>query len=170
MAHETLLTLFIIIAAAAVALQALAMLGIYVAVRRIRGEVAGIRSDIKEWLDPLTQSINEIVGDSRVPLRTVVSDLAEVSHVLRQRTNNVDEVFDELIAKFQLQVRRVDQTIADVLEMVQKTTTTVQRNVVAPVLEVSALLKGLKVGLDFFVSRRRESQAREVAQDEQMFI
>jgi ABC-type transporter Mla subunit MlaD len=170
MDHETLLTIFIIIAAAAVVLQALAMLGIYTVIRRIQDEVAGIRSDVRQRIDPLAQSIAEIIGDSREPLRTVVSNLVEVSRVLRDRTSNVDEVLDELIDKFRLQVVRVDHAISDILEKIEKTTTTVQRNVVAPVLEVSALLKGFKIGLDFFLSRRRESQAREVTQDEQMFI
>ncbi|MCL5005124.1 MAG: hypothetical protein M1404_01210 [Acidobacteria bacterium] len=170
MAHDTLLTIFIIITAAAVVLQALAMFGIYKAVRRIQGEITGIRSDVKERLEPIIQSVREIVNDSRDPVRTVVSNLAEVSRVLRERTNSVDSVLDEFLDKVRLQMARIDQTITDVLEKVEKTTTTVQRNIVAPVTEVSALLKGLQAGIDFLLSRRRAGQTSEVPQDEQMFI
>lgn len=170
MAHETLLTIFIIIAAAAVLLQAFAMLGIYLAMRRIQGEVSGIRSDVKQRLDPITQSVTDIVTDTREPLRTVMSNLAEVSRAVREGTESVDAVLDELLDKFRLQVIRIDQTITDVLEKVDKTTTMVQRNVVVPVTEVSAVLKGLKVGLDFFLSRRRSGHPSDVPQDEQMFI
>jgi hypothetical protein len=170
MAHETLLTIFIIIAAAAVLLQALAMLGMYLAMRRIEGQVSGIRSDVKQRLDPLTQSVTDIVTDSREPLKTVMTNLAEVSRAVREGTESVDAVLDELLDKFRLQVIRIDQTITDVLEKVDKTTTLVQRNVVAPVTEVSAVIKGLKVGLDFFLSRRRSGHPSDVPQDEQMFI
>jgi hypothetical protein len=170
MAHETLLTTFIIIAAAAVFLQALAMLGIFMAVRRIQGEVAAIRSDVKQRLDPITESVAEIVRDSREPVRTVMSNLAEVSRVLRERTSSVDEVLDDLLDKCRHQIVRLDQTIIDLLEKIEKTTTTVQRNIIAPVTEVSAILKGVQAGMDFFLSRRRSGHAADVPQDEQMFI
>lgn len=170
MAHDTLLTIFIIIAAAAVVLQALAMLGIYASIRSIQGEVTSIRSEVKQRLDPIAQSVTDIVTDSREPLRTVMNNLAEVSRAVREGTSNVDAVLDDLLDKFRLQVVRVDQTITDILGKVDKTTTMVQRNVVVPVTEVSAILKGLKVGLDFFLTRRRSGQASDIPQDEQMFI
>jgi methyl-accepting chemotaxis protein len=170
MAHETVLTIFIIIAAAAIVLQALAMFGIYTAIRRLQGEVSSIRAEVLRRLDPLTQSVTDIVTDTREPLRTVMSNLVEVSRALREGTNSVDAVLDELLDKFRLQVVRFDETITDLLEKIEKTTTTVQRNIIGPVTEVSAILKGLQVGLDFFLSRRRSSRTSDVPQDEQMFI
>jgi len=170
MAHDTLLTIFIIIAAAAIVLQAFSMFGLYRAIREIKEEVAGIRADVSRRIDPLAASLTEIVASSREPLRSITADLAEVARVLRQRTGSVDEALDDLLDRFRLQVIRVDQTITDVLERVDKTTATVQRNIIAPVSEASAVLKGLQAGLDFFLSRRRESRASDVPQDEQMFI
>lgn len=170
MAHETVLTIFIIIAAAAIVLQAFAMYGLYKAVQRIQGEVTGIRADVNRRIDPLAQSVTEIVSDVREPLRSITADLAEVSHVVRKRSGSVDEALDDLLDRFRLQVIRVDETITNVLEKVDKTTSTVQRNIIQPVSEASAVLKGIQAGLDFFLSRRRESRTRDVPQDEQMFI
>ena len=170
MAHETLLTIFIIIAAAAIVLQAFSMFGLYMAVRRIQGEVSDIRADVNRRIEPLAESLTEIVSSSRDPLRSITADLAEVSRVLRERTGSVDEVIDDLLDRFRLQVIRVDQTITDVLEKVDKTTATVQRNIIGPVSEASAVLKGIQAGLDFFLSRRRQSYSSDVPQDEQMFI
>ena len=170
MAHETVLTIFIIIAAAAIVVQALAMLGLYLAVRRMRGDVQGIRSDVNRRIDPLAQSVTEIVSDVREPLLSITADLAEVSRVVRKRSGSVDEVLDDLLDRFRLQVIRVDETITGVLEKVDRTTATVQRNIVQPVSEASAVLKGVQAGLDFFLSRRRESRTRDVPQDDQMFI
>lgn len=170
MAHETVLTFFIILAAAAIVLQAFSMLGLYMAIRRIQGDVEGMRADISRRIDPLAESLTEIVANSRDPLRSITADLAEVARVLRERTGSVDEVIDDLLDRFRLQVIRVDQTITDVLEKVDKTTTTVQRNIIGPVSEASAVLKGVQAGLDFFLSRRRTSRTSDVPQDEQMFI
>jgi methyl-accepting chemotaxis protein len=170
MAHETVLTFFIIIAAAAIVLQAFFMFGLYMAIREIKGEVAGIRADMSRRIDPLAESLTEIVGNSREPLRSITADLAEVARVLRERTGSVDEALDDLLDRFRLQVIRVDQTITDVLEKVDKTTATVQRNILGPVSEASAVLKGVQAGLDFFLSRRRTSRTSDAPQDEQMFI
>jgi methyl-accepting chemotaxis protein len=170
MVHETVLTIFIIIAAAALVLQGLAMYGLYKVVERMQGEVASLRADLTSHIDPLADALAEIVTSSRDPLRSFVNDLAEVARVLRERSGSVDEVLDDLLDRFRLQVIRVDQTITDVLEKVDKTTATVQRNIIGPVSEASAVLKGIQAGLDFFLSRRRESRASDVPQDEQMFI
>ena len=170
MAHETVLTIFIIIAAAAIVLQAFSMFGLYVSVRRVQEEVKDLRADVTRRIDPLAQSLTEIVSNSRDPLRSITSDLAEVARVLRERTGRVDDVLDDLLDRFRLQVIRVDQTITDVLEKVDKTTSAVQRNIIAPVTEASAVLKGVQAGLDFFLSRRRDSRTSDVPQDEQMFI
>ena len=170
MAHETVLTIFIIIAAAAIVLQAFSMFGLYVSIRRIQGEVKDLRADVTRRIDPLAQSLTDIVSSSRDPLRSITSDLAEVARVLRERTGRVDDVLDDLLDRFRLQVIRVDQTITDVLEKVDKTTTAVQRNIIGPVTEASAVLKGVQAGLDFFLSRRHQSRTSDVPQDEQMFI
>ena len=170
MAHETVLTIFIIIAAAAIVLQAFSMFGLYMAIRRIQGEVTDLRADVTRRIDPLAQSLTEIVGSSRDPLRSITADLAQIARVLRERTGNVDEVIDDLLDRFRLQVIRVDQTITGVLEKVDKTTTSVQRNIIGPVSEASAVLKGVQAGLDFFLSRRRDARTSDVPQDEQMFI
>lgn len=170
MAHDTLLTILIIIVAAAVVLQALTMFGIYKAIRGMQGEVTDICSEVRRRLDPITQSVTEIVGESREPVRTVMSNLTEVSRVLRERTSSVDGVLEELLDKVRLQMARLDQTMTDVLDKVEETTTTVQRNIITPVTEVSAILRGVQAGMDFFLSRRRSGQTSDVPQDEQMFI
>lgn len=170
MAHETLLTIFIIIAAAAVVLQAFVMFGLYKAIRRIQDDVAGMRADVARRIEPLADSLKEIITNSRDPLRSITTDLAEVARVAREGAGKVDDVLDDLLDRFRLQVIRVDQTVTDVLEKVDKTTTAVQKNIIGPVTEVSAILKGLQVGLDFFLTRRRQARTSEVPQDEQMFI
>jgi hypothetical protein len=170
MAHETVLTIFIIIAAAAIVLQAFSMFGLYLSMRRIQGVVTDLRADASRHIEPLSQSLAEIVGNSRDPLRSIATDLADVARVLRERTGSVDQVMDDLLDRFRLQVIRVDQTITDVLEKVDRTTTAVQRNIIAPVSEASALVKGVQAGLDFFFSRRRQNYTSDVPQDEQMFI
>lgn len=170
MGQEILVSVFIIIAAIAIVLQALAMLGIYVSIGKMQKEVADIRADMKLRLDPLSQGLSEIVANSREPLRTVTSNLADVSQVLRDRAHSVDALMDELVDKTRLQVIRADQVITDVLAKVEKTSSTIQEGILGPVKEAAAVIKGVRSGLDFFFAKRRTPGAAEVPQDEQMFI
>ncbi|HZT70322.1 MAG TPA: hypothetical protein VFC10_11330 [Terriglobia bacterium] len=170
MAHETVLTIFVIIAALALVLQGLAMFGLYKVVQRMQGEIANIRAELAARINPLAETLTGMITEAREPLRMITADLAEVTRVLRERAGSVDDVLDDLVDRFRLQVIRVDKTITDVLEKVEKTTTIVQRNIIGPVSEAAALLKGIQAGLDFFLARRRESRTSDIPQDEQMFI
>lgn len=170
MAHDTLLTVFIIIAAIAIVMQAAAMLGMFLAVRRVQKEVVSIRGEVKQRLDPVINSVSQILTDSREPLRTVLANVLETSQTVRNRAHDIDRMIDEVADKCRLQVFRIDQTLSDLLYKIQNTGTAIQRNMILPIQEVSAVMKGLRAGMDFFLSRRREGQTRETPQDEQMFI
>lgn len=170
MEQSTGLTVALILVAVAVFMQALAMVGIWLAVRKIPGQIEGVRADVKQRLDPLTQSTLEIVNNSREPLRNITANLAEISHMLRNRTSHVDALAAEVVDKSRLQIIRVDQMVSDLLEKVEKTTDAVQRGVLGPIQEVSAVLKGVRSGLEFLFSRRRVVDVREATQDEQLFI
>ena len=170
MAHETLLTVFVIVAAAAIVVQALLMSGVYLAIRKIHLEVQGVRADVKQRLDPLTQSVTEILANSREPVRTITTNLAEISQVLRNWTTHVDALVADLVDKTRVQVFRLDEMMSDLVQKVETTADVVQQNVLAPIHEVSALIKGVRSGLEFLFSRRRAAGVSEASQDEQMFI
>jgi hypothetical protein len=53
---------------------------------------------------------------------------------------------------------------------VETTADVVQRNVLAPIQEISAVVKGVRSGLEFLFSRRRAPSVSEATQDEQLFI
>ena len=170
MEQSTGLTVALILVALAVLMQAGAMVGIWLAIRKIPGQIEGVRANVKQRLDPLTQSVTEIVNNSREPLRTITANLAEISQMLRNRTSNVDALVAELVDKSRLQIVRVDQMVSELVTKVETTADAVQRGVLAPIQEVSALIKGVRSGLEFLFSRRRSTSVTEATQDEQMFI
>jgi hypothetical protein len=90
--------------------------------------------------------------------------------MLRERTTDVDALVAELVDRSRLQVIRVDQMVSDLVQKVETTSDAVQRGVLAPMQEVSAVIKGMRAGLEFLFSRRRTTSVSEAAQDEQLFI
>ena len=77
MANNHALTVVLFLVALAVLMQGGAMVGIWVAIRKMQREVEGVRADLKQRLDPLTQSVGEMLSNSREPVRAIVSNLAE---------------------------------------------------------------------------------------------
>jgi len=170
MEQNTGLTVALILVAIAVLMQAGAMLGIWLAIRKVPGQIENVRNDVKLRIDPLTQSALEIVNNSREPLRTISANLAEISTILRNRTSNADQVAAELLDKSRSQIVRVDKMVSELVEKVETTADAVQKGVLGPISEVSAVVKGVRSGLEFLFSRRRMTNVSEATQDEQLFI
>ena len=170
MAQDTWLILILILVGLAVLMQAGAMVGIWLTVRKFPEQIEGIRTDVKQRLDPLTQSVTEIVANSRDPLRTITANLAEISQLLQTRSKDVDTMVADLVEKSRGQVQRLDQLVTGVVEKVENTATVVQRQVLVPVQEISAVIHGIRSGLEFLFARRRASSVTEATQDEQLFI
>jgi len=170
MEQNTALSVALILVALAVLMQAGAMVGIWLAIRKISVQVEAVRADVKQRLDPLSQSVLEIVHNSREPLRNITTDLAEISRMLRNRTTNVDALVAGLVDKSRLQIARVDQMVSDLVEKIETTADAVQRGVLAPIQEFSAVLKGVRSGLEFLFSRRRVTDVSKATQDDQLFI
>jgi len=170
MEQSTGLTIALILVALAVLIQAGMTVAIFLALRKLPGHLEAFRQDIKQRFDPLTQSVTEIVVNAREPLRTIIANLADISKMLRERTSDLDGLVAEVVDKSRAQVIRMDQMVSDLVEKVEITSETVQRGVLAPIQEVSAVIKGMQAGLEFLFSRRRTTSVTEAAQDEQLFI
>jgi methyl-accepting chemotaxis protein len=170
MDHTTGLILALILVAISVLLQAGTMLAVWLAVRKLPGQIENVRSEITQRLEPLTKSALEIVNNSREPLRTITANLAEISTTLRNRTTNADQVAAELLEKSRSQIVRVDRMVTELVEKVETTADTVQKGVLGPIQEVQAVVKGVRSGLEFLFSRRRVTNVSEATQDEQLFI
>ena len=90
--------------------------------------------------------------------------------MLRDRTASADQVAAELLDKSRSQIARVDRMISELVEKVGTTADTVQRGVLGPIQELSAVVKGIRSGLEFLFTRRRVTNVSEATQDEQLFI
>jgi len=170
MSHDNVLTAFVIIAALAIVMQAFVMLGIWRAIEAIGGKIEEIRAHIKDRLDPLAESVTDIVATSRDPIRAITSNLAEISQTLRQRSVQVDAVVEDLAEKTRLQIIRADQLLTTLADKVEATSDKVQQGVLKPIQEVTAAIKGLQTGWEFLFSKRRAGGKSESVQDEQLFI
>ncbi len=169
MQQTTGLTIVLFLVAVAILIQAGMTIAIWLALRTIPGKVEAARDNSKQRFDPLVQSVTGILTDAREPLRAITTNLAEISKMLRERTSDVDGLVAKLVDKSRAQVIRTDRMVSDLVQKVETSSDAVQRGVLAPIQEVSAIIKGMQAGLEFLFSRWRTTSVNEAAQDEQLF-
>jgi hypothetical protein len=170
MNYGVVILVFVIIAAIGLILQGAALFAVFMAARHIRTQVQGIREDAKQKIDQAVRAVLDILSDSREPVKNAAVNLEEISRVARERALLLDQTIAEVSERAHAQAVRADEVVSSVLDKVETTAGAVERNVVSPLLEVSAFFKGVRVGVEHLLGRSRASSIREATQDEEMFI
>ena len=164
---DTLLKVFIVVISLVVVAQAAMLLGIYLSVGRLSREIQDARVDFKSKVDPVADSLKEILDNSRATFDTICTNLTEVVQLTRDRAGKIDEFVGEIADRTRLQALRFDHLIQDTVEKVEQTTSVVQKNILAPIQEASAVIRGVRSSLEFLFSQRPPSRP---AGEEQLFI
>jgi hypothetical protein len=170
MEHETVLTVFVIVAAVAIVMQMLVMTGIYFAIRDLHRDLVDVRAVTKQKIDTLTERVTEFIASSREPIRDVAANLADMSRTIRERTAQFDSVMADFLDRSRLQIIRIDQLVTTFVDKAENAADRVEKKVVAPVQEMAAVIAGVRKGFEFLFARRRNAGVSETTQDEQMFI
>ncbi|HXJ93031.1 MAG TPA: hypothetical protein VMT20_09130 [Terriglobia bacterium] len=170
MANDGVLTAFVIVTAVAVLLQAAILFAIFQALRQLREVVIRIEAGVQENFHPLLRSVRAVAEAVREPVSVILGNLAGISTILRERTQSTDAVAAELVDRFREQAVHADELLTATLEKMQRAVDAVERGVLVPVRELSALLAGLRRGLDFFLGKRRSPAGERARQEEELFI
>jgi hypothetical protein len=161
---------FVIIAALAILLQAIIMLGLYVEFKKASERTTSILRDLDSRVSPILLRVNRILDDSEDRISSIVGDAAEVTRIARGQAQKVDRVFTDSIDRLRVQVVRADTILTGALEVIEDTGTRVRRTMQGPVMQVSAVLKGIKVGLDFIRGQQRPRSSDVSPVDDELFI
>jgi methyl-accepting chemotaxis protein len=111
----------------------------------------------------------------RPKIGVIVDNFQETSTVVRSQIQRVDATVNDVVDRTRLQVIRADELFTRTLDRVEQTTEIVQKTVVSPVRQISGLMQGITVGLEFLLAGRARKngagreERRPVPQDE-MFI
>jgi len=103
----------------------------------------------------------------------MVEDASQMVYLARGQAQKLDRVVGEAADRLRGQLVRADRILTGALEAVEDAGEHVRRNFWGPVQKASALVNGIKIGLDVLRSRRATaSPSRETAEaeDEELFI
>jgi hypothetical protein len=163
---------FILIAALAIVIQMGILVGMYLQLKTSLREFTRIANDLQTRVDPILARTNRILEDSEGRLSSVMGDAAEITRLARGQAQKMDRIFTETIERLRIQVIRADQILTGALEVVDEAGTKFRNTLWGPIRQASAVMKGIKVGLDILRSQQERRPASEAAaeEDEELFI
>lgn len=161
---------FIVIAAVAIVIQMGILLGMFISMRASIENLTRIANDLKTRVDPILTRTNHILEDSEDRIASIMGDAAEITRLARGQAQKVDRVFTDAVERLRIQVIRADHILTGTLEVVEDAGAKVRKTLWGPINQASALLKGLKVGLDFIRGQKRKAGSDTSIEDEELFI
>jgi methyl-accepting chemotaxis protein len=170
--ETTLLTVFIGIVALAFVLQSLACIGVFRAVRKLSERLEGMSAETTKSILFLSSNVNELLSALRRivgKVEGIAEPVSAVTKLVHQRAVDLDSFVEETTDAARLQVAKIQDLVETSSTKIEETFAMVQKGIVAPVNEIAALIRGLKVGLGFFF-RGRRSPSDQSHHDEEMFI
>ena len=167
-AQNTLLAL-VGVMVALLLMQTICLLAFVLAFRKWSSRMAAVAEDATRNAEPVLQAARQLLADSREKLNLVSQNLVEISQLTKNQVTRVDALLTDLSERLRLQMIRVDQLLSNTVTRVEETTETIQRSILGPVREISAILAGVRTALDYF-RHRNKTRVERATQEEELFI
>ncbi len=164
------LKFFIVLATVAIIGQMLILLGMFLQVKSMNERMTRIATDLHGKIDPILSRLHMTVEEVGPQISRAAADAAEITRLARAQTEKIDRVFAEAIDRLRMQVLRADQILTGAIEEIESAGSEFKSSVLRPVRQATAVVKGIKVGLDFLRGQRRSPERAREQQDEELFI
>jgi hypothetical protein len=166
------LVLFIIVAMVALVVQVVILTLLFFEVRRTTENVNRLSSDLQSRIGPILTRVQILLDDTQPKISSMVNDASHIVYLARGSAQKLDRVFTEATDRLRGQLVHADRILTGTLEAVEDAGSRFKHNFWRPVQKASALVQGIKVGLDLLRSRRSRGGGDEPReqQEEELFI
>jgi len=160
----TVMTVFVIVAAIALLIQAVMLAGIFRASRGLQQNVQRLTPKIEGVLEISRQTIE----DSRKQIADITSKTSEILDTTRKQVQRIDEFLDDAAARARVQMDRAEMVLDDAMVLTQRTVAVVEGGILKPIVQIQGVAAGIKTALTFLLRGRPNPE--EAHSDEEMFI
>jgi len=168
---NTIITIFVVVAAIAIVLQTVILFVLYKAMRQSSEKVEGIATRLEQQASPVLTTAAAILDDAKPKIAEITTNLAESSASIRANVAQVGMATSEITERLRMQAARMDDFILNAAHKVEATSDLLQEKVFTPMRRVRAIVTALNTGLSFLKSTRpRHRKNEHEAEDEEMFI
>jgi methyl-accepting chemotaxis protein len=151
------LTIFIALTSLAVLLQAGVLLAMYITMRKSSERMEALAAEVKTKILPTLEQAQQLLIEVRPKVETIVGNMEETTSVLRSQLARIDATINDVVDRARLQIIRGDELLTRTMDRVEHTSEIVQKTVVSPVRQISGLMQGITVGLEYLFARGRKN-------------
>jgi len=163
-----------VVVAISLVVQVSILAALFFTTRRTMQRLEKTVTDLNARAGPILTRVQILLDDTQPKISTMVSDAAHIVYLARGQAQKVDRVFTEAADRFRGQLVQLDRILSGTMEAVEDAGAQIKQSFWRPVQKASALVQGIKVGLDLLRARKAGSRApgREEApeQEEELFI
>jgi len=161
-----------VVIAAALVLQVCILIALLLQTRRTMSKLEKTVTDLHTRAGPILTRVQILLDDTQPKISTMVTDAAHIVYLARGQAQKVDRVFTDAADRLRGQLLHVDRILTGTMEAVEDAGAHFRQSFWRPMQKASAVVQGIKVGLDLLRSRRRPSSRRDepTEQEEELFI
>jgi hypothetical protein len=165
------LTIFIAITSAAVVLQMMILGGMFLALRKTTSNLETLAGEVRTKALPAIEQAQAMLTELRPQVNNILANVNHSTDLVRGHMTRLDATIHDALDRTRLQVIRTDELVSRTLDRVEDTTQAVHSTVMSPVRQLSGIMHGISVGLNFLIGGRSRNGRETVGvpQDE-MFI
>jgi len=174
---QTWIAVFVVVAATAIVIQVALLSALFFQMRRTMERLETFTHDLQSRVGPILTRVQLLLDDTQPKISELVADAAHVVYLTRSQAQKMDRVFTEASDRLRGQLVTADRIVGAALETVEDAGTQFRRSVWKPMQKASAIITGIKVGLDLLRSRRghtsapsRRDRDDSVEHEEELFI
>ena len=151
---QTLLVVFVAIAAVSILMQAGFTVAMFLGVRKAQKKIMALADDVRLHALPVIMSSGEVIQDFTPKFKTITENLTATSATLRSKADQVGGLVGDVSNRAQVQAWRVDGMVKGTLDQLTLAVHAIEHGIAAPVRQVNGILNGLRAGVE--VMRKRE--------------
>jgi hypothetical protein len=170
--HDTLLMIFTGVLAVAVLMQSLLFFGIYRSVRKMTVWMDSLGKDLLRNVEAVSAKVDDgltTIKGIAEGLKPIAEKLTDATEIVYKRIAELDNFLAEATSTARLEILRIQDTIQIASRRTQETIDVLLKSILAPLNELNAVTRAIRIGLDVLF-RRRKNPSDTSAQDEAMFI
>jgi hypothetical protein len=166
------LEFFSIVAAIALVVQVVILTALFFQLRRTTENVNRLMGDLHSRVGPILTRVQILLDDTQPKISSMVNDASHIVYLARGQAQKIDRVFTDAADRLRGQLVQADRILTGTLEAIEDAGVKIKNSFWRPVQKASALVQGIKVGLDILRSRRRRRSGDEPReqQEEELFI
>jgi hypothetical protein len=169
---DNLLIVFVGILALMVVLQSLYFLGVFIFTRRIYAWLQIWGKEIQRNAEHISAKVDEGVTSiqkTAESLKPITQNLVGITQVVHNRVVDLNGFIDETTTAARREILRIQDTVQYASRRTEEAIDMLRDSILAPINEVNAIVRAVRMGLDVLFRRRRNPSNVSVP-DEEMFI